>query len=165
MNYQSIISIINLILFIVSAYYIKKSESCPCPDADASRRNYLLYFSYFEIIFLSVRLALGATFSLLLLSFPVLHIIPIFAVVGGIVWSIFTIQHVNAMKKCKCPKSQVEELTQAFAILRLIAGGVLILLVGDIILRYTSMNDQGRKEYMIGFKKAFIQRLKKQSKN
>ena len=165
MNYQLIMNSINLILFIVSAYYIKKSEACPCPDADASRRQYILYFSYFTIVFLSVRLVLGATFASLLLSFPVLYIIPIFSVVGGIVWSIFTFQHVNTMKKCKCPKSQVEEITYTFAILRIIATIVFILLLGDIILRYTSMSEQDRKGFIIGFKKAFIQRLKNQSKN
>jgi len=165
MTYTYIIQFISLILFAVSAYYIKKSESCPCPDADASRRNYLLYFSYFEIVYLSVKLALGSTFALLLLSFPVLYILPLFAVIGGIVWAIFTIQHVNAMKKCKCPDSIAQEFTYGFAILRLIAWIVLMLLLGNIVLMYTSMSEKDRKEFMIEFKKGYIQRLKNQSKN
>jgi hypothetical protein len=165
MDYKYIIQLVSLILFAVSAYYIKKSESCPCPDADASRRNYLLYFSYFEIVYLSAKLALGSTFALLLLSYPVLYILPLFAVIGGLVWSFFTIQHVNAMKKCKCPESQVQELTYAFAILRLVAAGIVILLLGNIVLMYTSMSEKDRKEFMIGFKKGYIQRLKNQSKN
>jgi hypothetical protein len=165
MDYKYVIQVLSLILFGVSAYYIKKSEACPCPDADASKRKYILYFAYFEIVYFSLKLALGAAFTSLLLSFPVLFILPLFALIGGLVWSFFTIQHVNAMKKCKCPDSIAEEFTYGFAIIRLVAFMVGILLLANVFLIYNSMNEKERKDFAIGFKKGFIQRLKNQSKN
>jgi large-conductance mechanosensitive channel len=116
-------------------------------------------------VYFSLKLALGAAFTSLLLSFPVLFILPLFALIGGLVWSFFTIQHVNAMKKCKCPDSIAEEFTYGFAIIRLVAFMVGILLLANVFLIYNSMNEKERKDFAIGFKKGFIQRLKNQSKN
>jgi len=165
MNLDQVIQFITLLLFVVCAYYIKKSEACPCPDADASRRKYILYFAYFEIVYFSLKLALGAAFTSLLLSFPVLFILPLFALIGGLVWSLFTIQHVNAMKKCKCPDSIAQEFTYGFAIIRLVAFMVIILLLGNIALMYASMSEKERKGFVSSVMNKYMQRLKNQSKN
>jgi len=157
------IDLINLILFAVSAYYITKSEACPCPDADASKRKYILYFCYFEIIYLTLSVVLGKSLNLLLLLFPVLFIIPLFAVIviGGLVWCIFTIQYVNSMKKCKCPDSIVQETTYANAILRLIAIVILMLGTAFIGFRYISMSGNERKLFKNSLKKGYIKELTK----
>jgi len=155
------IDLINLILFAVSAYYITKSEACPCPDANASKRKYILYFCYFEIIYLTLCVVLGKSLNLLLLLFPVLFIIPLFAVIGGLVWCIFTIQYVNSMKKCKCPDSIVQETTYANAILRLIAIVILMLGTAFIGFRYSSMSGNERKLFKNSIKKGYIKELTK----
>jgi hypothetical protein len=160
MDLKYSIQVITLILFIVSAYYIKKSEACPCPDADASRRNYILYFSYFNIVYSSVILLVGNLFIAACVSFPVLYIIPLFALIGGLVWAIFTIQHVNAMKKCKCPESIAQEFTYGLAIIRIVAWMVLTLSVVYFGTLYMSYSDTERNE----FKKAFIKAYNKKVK-
>jgi len=165
MESKKIINFITLILFIVCAYYIKKSEACPCPDADASRRNYILYFSYFSIAHLIVVLSLGNLFFQACASFPVLFIIPLFAFIGGLVWAIFTLQHVNAMKKCKCPESQIQELIYAFAIIRIVAWMILTLGIAYIGTLYMSYSDTERKLFISAFTKAFMQRFKNNAKN
>lgn len=165
MELKQYIQFISLILFIVCAYYIKKSEACPCPDADASRRQYILYFSYFSIAHLSVMLLLGNLFIQACASFPVLYILPLFAVIGGLVWAIFTIQHVNSMKKCNCPDSIAQEFSYGFAIIRIVAWMVFTLLLVFIGLEYMSFNDEGRRAFIKAFSKAFIQKFKNSAKN
>jgi cbb3-type cytochrome oxidase subunit 3 len=157
------IHVVSLVLFIVCAYYIKKSEACPCPDADASRRQYILYFSYFSIAHLSIVLLLGNLFFQVCVSYPVLYIIPLFAMIGGLVWAIFTLQHVNAMKKCKCPDSVAQEVTYGFAIIRIIAWMVLTLLLVYIGSLYISFNEKERNNFKKAFINAFNKRL--QAKN
>jgi len=152
MNLDQVIQFITLLLFVVCAYYIKKSEACPCPDADATRREYILYFSYFSIAHLIVVLSIGNLFFQACVSFPVLFIIPLFAFIGGLVWAIFTLQHVNAMRKCKCPDSVAQEFTYGFAIIRIVAWMILTLSLGYIGYLYASFSNSERKE----FKKAFI---------
>lgn len=163
MDQRQIIHFISFILFIVCAYYIKKSEACPCPDADASRRKYILYFSYFSIAYLTLSLLLGNLFIQACISFPVLFIIPIFSVIGGLVWAIFTLQHVYAMRKCKCPDSIAQEVTYGFAIIRIIAWMVLTLLLVYIGSLYISFNDKERNNFKKAFINAFNKRL--QGKN
>jgi Ni,Fe-hydrogenase I cytochrome b subunit len=165
MDLKLVTQFITLILFIVSAYYIKESEKCPCPDADASRRNYILYFSYFEIAHLTIGLLLGNLFFKACLSFPVLFIIPTFALFGGLVWAIYTIQHVNSMKKCKCPDSIAQETTYALAIIRMIAWAILILLILYIVYLYLSFNEKDRKLFLSAFTKGFTQKIKNNAKN
>jgi hypothetical protein len=165
MDLKSVTQFITLILFIVSAYYIKESEKCPCPDADASRRNYILYFSYFEIAYLTIGLLLGNLFFKACLSFPVLFIIPLFALIGGLVWAIYTIQHVNSMKKCKCPDSIAQETTYALAIIRMIAWGILILSILYILSLYLSFDEKERKLFISAFTKAFMKKIKNNAKN
>ena len=165
MDLRLVTQCITLILFIVSAYYIKESEKCPCPDADASRRNYILYFSYFEIAYLTIGLLLGNLFFKACLSFPVLFIIPLFALIGGLVWAIYTIQHVNSMKKCKCPDSIAQETTYALAIIRMIAWGILILSILYILSLYLSFDEKERKLFISAFTKAFMRKIKNNAKN
>jgi len=165
MDLRLVTQSITLILFIVSAYYIKESEKCPCPDADASRRNYILYFSYFEIVYLTMGLLLGNLFFKACLSFPVLFIIPLFALIGGLVWAIYTIQHVNSMKKCKCPDSIAQETTYALAIIRMIAWIVLVLIILHTAYLYVSFDEKERKLFTSAFTKAFMQRFKNNAKN
>jgi hypothetical protein len=165
MDLRLVTQFITLILFIVSAYYIKESEKCPCPDADASRRNYILYFSYFEIAYLTIGLLLGNLFFKACLSFPVLFIIPLFALIGGLVWAIYTIQHVNSMKKCKCPDSIAQETTYALAIIRMIAWGILILSILYILSLYLSFDEKERMLFLSGFTKAFMKKIKNNAKN
>lgn len=165
MDFKPIIQFIMLILFIVSAYYIKESEKCPCPEADASRRQYMLYFSYFEIAYLSTALLLGKSFMGAFISFPVLFIIPLFSLIGGLVWAIYTIRHVNAMKKCRCPDSIAQETTYGLAILRIIGWAILTLLILYIAYFYISLNNEDRKIFLTGFSKAFKQKIKNSAKN
>ena len=165
MELKQIIQVISLILFVVCAYYIKKSEACPCPDADASRRQYILYFSYFEIAHLSLVLLLGNLFIQGGVSYPVLFIIPLFAMIGGLVWAIFTLQHVNAMRKCKCPDSIAQEFTYGFAIIRIVAWIVLTLSIVYIGVEYMSFDEKERKLFISAFTKAFMQRIKNNAKN
>lgn len=165
MELKQSIHFITLILFIVSAYYIKESEKCPCPDADASRRQYILYFSYFEIAHLTLSLLLGKLFFQASSSFPVLYIIPLFAMIGGLVWAIFTILHVNAMRKCKCPDSIAQEFTYGFAIIRIVAWIVLTLSIVYIGVEYMSFNDEGRRAFINAFSKAFMKKIKNSAKN
>ena len=165
MELKQIIQVISLILFVVCAYYIKKSEACPCPDADASRRQYILYFSYFEIAHLSLVLLLGNLFIQGGVSYPVLFIIPLFAMIGGLVWAIFTILHVNAMRKCKCPDSIAQEFTYGFAIIRIVAWIVLTLSIVYIGVEYMSFDEKERKLFISAFTKAFMQRIKNNGKN
>ena len=165
MELKQIIQSISLILFVVCAYYIKKSEACPCPDADASRRQYILYFSYFEIAHLSLVLLLGNLFIQGGVSYPVLFIIPLFAMIGGLVWAIFTLQHVNAMRKCKCPDSIAQEFTYGFAIIRIVAWIVLTLSIVYIGVEYMSFDEKERKLFISAFTKAFMQRIKNNAKN
>ena len=165
MTLQKSIQVITLILFVVCAYYIKKSEACPCPDADASRRQYILYFSYFSIAHLSVLLLLGNLFVQACVSYPVLFIIPLFAMFGGLVWAIFTLQHVNAMKKCKCPDSVAQEFTYGFAIIRLIAWMVIILSLVYFGSMYMSYSEKERNDFNKAFVKAFNKRIKNDAKN
>ncbi len=163
MDLKQGIHVVSLVLFIVCAYYIKKSEECPCPDADASRRQYILYFSYFSIAHLSVVLLLGNLFFQACASFPVLFIIPLFALIGGLVWAIFTLQHVNAMKKCKCPDSVAQEVTYGFAIIRIISWVILTLSIVYIGSLYISFNEKERNNFKKAFVKAFNKKL--QAKN
>lgn len=165
MELKHYIQFITLILFIVCAYYIKKSEACPCPDADASRRQYILYFSYFSIAHLSLMLLLGNLFIQASLSYPVLFIIPLFATIGGLIWAIFTIMHVNAMRKCKCPDSIAQEFTYGFAIIRIVAWMVLTLLLLYIGLDYMSFSEKERKTFSEAFTKAFNKKIKNSAKN
>jgi len=165
MDLRLVTQFITLILFLVSAYYIKESEKCPCPDADASRRNYILYFSYFEIAYLTIGLLLGNLFFKACLSFPVLFIIPLFALIGGLVWAIYTIQHVNSMKKCKCPDSIAQETTYALAIIRMIAWGILILSILYILSLYLSFDEKERRLFLSAFTKAFMKKIKNNAKN
>ncbi len=165
MELKQIIQSITLILFIVSAYYIKESEKCPCPDADASRRNYILYFSYFEIAYLTMGLLLGNLFFQACLSFPVLFIIPLFGLFGGLVWAMYTIQHVNSMKKCRCPDSIAQETTYALAIIRIVAWVILILSILYILSLYISFDEKERKLFLSAFTKAFMQKFKNSAKN
>ena len=163
MNLDQVIQFITLILFVVCAYYIKKSETCPCPDADASRRQYILYFSYFSIAHLIVVLSLGNLFVQACVSFPVLFIIPLFAFIGGLVWAIFTLQHVNAMRKCKCPDSIAQEFTYGFAIIRIVAWMILTLSLGYIGYLYASFSNSERKEFKKAFMIAFNKKINQTS--
>jgi len=167
MNLDQVIQFITLILFVVCAYYIKKSEACPCPDADASRREYILYFSYFSIAHLIVVLTVGNLFFQACTSFPVLFIIPLFAFIGGLVWAIFTLQHVNAMRKCKCPDSIAQEFTYGFAIIRIVAWMVLTLGIVYAGVKYASFSEEDRKIFAKEFTKAFTKAYNKrlQAKN
>jgi cytochrome bd-type quinol oxidase subunit 2 len=159
MNSDTVIQFISLILFTVCAYYIKKSEACPCPDADASKRQYILYFSYFSIAHLIVMLSVGNLFIQACLSFPVLFIIPLFALIGGLVWAIFTLQHVYAMRKCRCPDSIAQEFTYGFAIIRIVAWMILTLSLGYIGYLYASFSNSERKEFKKAFMIAFNKRI------
>jgi hypothetical protein len=165
MDQKQIIHFISLILFIVCAYYIKKSEACPCPDADASRRQYILYFSYFSIAHLTLVLLLGNLFIQACVSFPVLFIIPLFALIGGLVWAIFTLQHVHAMRKCKCPDSVAQEITYVFAIIRILVWMILISMILYIAFLYKSFSDEERRAFSAGFINGFKKQFKKQGKN
>jgi hypothetical protein len=104
---------------------------------------------------------LGGSFIALCLSFPVLCILPLFAFIGGIVWAIFTIQYTNAMKKCKCPDSTAQEIMRIYAIIRILGGILIVLLLGNVLIDLSSLNEGDRKKVI----SSVIKKLKQRAKN
>lgn len=124
-----IINAMLVVLFGVSAHFIKKTEACPCSEVDVSRREYILLFSLFEVVYLSSGLILGKSLAGLFLSYPILFMFPILSFIGIIFWSVFTIQYIDALKKCKCPEYMEEEILYYFAVLESILWCVVFLII------------------------------------
>ena len=81
--------------------------------------------------------------------------------IGVLVWAIFTIQHVNAMKKCKCPESIAQKITYGFAIIELIAWAILTLQIMFIVYIYSTMVDKERKSFRNAFTREFTKEFTK----
>jgi len=133
---QQVLNFINLCLFVSCVYFIKKTEACPCPEVEKSKRQYILLFSYFMILYLGIALLFGKSLINFLLRFPVLFIPVLSVVVGIFIWAIFTLQHIAALRKCKCPESIVEDMLKIYAIIELIINSIMILFLGMGIYQY-----------------------------
>ena len=142
---QQVFNFINLCLFSSCVYYIKKTEACPCPEVEKSKRQYILLFSYFMILYMGIALLFGKSFINFLLRFPVLFILALSVTFGILVWAIFTLQHIAVLRKCKCPESIVEDMLKIYATIELIINSIAILLVGMGIYQYTISTADERK--------------------
>ena len=142
---QQVFNFINLCLFLSCAYYIKKTEACPCPEVEKSKRQYILLFSYFMILYMGIALLFGKSFINFLLRFPVIFILAPSVVVGIFIWAIFTLQHIAALRKCKCPESIVEDMLKIYATIELIINSIAILILGMGIYQYSVSTANERK--------------------
>jgi len=88
------------------------------------------------ILYLGIALLFGKSLINFLLRFPVLFIPVLSVVVGIFIWAIFTLQHIAALRKCKCPESIVEDMLKIYAIIELIINSIMILFLGMGIYQY-----------------------------
>ena len=89
--------------------YLIRLETIGCKCAMDFKRNYLIYFHTFEILFYgAILLSQGKLLEYLLNS---RYVIPIFSVIGtaSLVNIIFSLLYIGeiAVKKCKCAQSNV----------------------------------------------------------
>jgi hypothetical protein len=155
MIFEGIIRIIVICLFATCAYYIKKSEECECVEIDKSRSKFILYFSYFQIIYLTLTIILGNSVGPIFLSYPALSIIPLFSMVGILVWAIFTIIHVNSMRKCKCKETHVQEIVYGFAIVEIFSWILITIALGNLGYTYFNLSNKERGLFDNSFRKSF----------
>jgi hypothetical protein len=116
-------------LFGASAYYITQTQTCQCAAVDPFGRSYILGFSYFAIIYDLIIMVMGNSFGQILFNHPFLLVIPIAVVIGTLVWTIYTLQYISAIRSCKCADSIAEETTYIFAIVEVVAFVILALLL------------------------------------
>lgn len=99
----------------------------------------MLGFSYYAIAYYIVVLIGGKPFINLLLTKPILFIIPLFTFFGTVAWSILTVMYVRRQKACKCPDSVAEEIAYGLAITELVSFGIVVLAIGYFGYEYAKL--------------------------
>ena len=121
-----ILFIINILIFSSIIYYLKRLETIGCNCALNFKREYILYFTYFLLLFSVMNYFFGTNPSYKLFSLYIF--VPY--VIALIVNIIYTIQYVNEMKRlnCDCSKSFYRELMYILAILNACVWILLVLI-------------------------------------
>jgi len=148
------IQIFSICIFLTCVYFLKQIEKSSCADVEKSKREHLLFFAYFEVLFLIANLFLGDYIATLYISHPVLFIVPLCSIIGLFVWSIFSIEYIHALRKKNCPHpTMAEDVMYGLAIYELVVMGFLLFTILLVFGTYVSKGQDERRSIIASFTK------------